>query len=302
MVIKKIFSGKFKPTPKNIVLIGGLGLIIVLVLYGLISVVGIYRITSAGERQAATENPGKYGLSYQEVSFQSPAKDHLTLRGWWIPQATINRTLILVPGQGGNRQEYLSIAKPLWEAGYSLLLFDLRGRGQSGGTINTYGQYEQYDLVGAVNFVKTVGAKTGSIGAIGHSMGGAVVIMGMSQTKDLQAVVSDSGFANWVKRTQSRLGLFYPGVALAGKILLDFDFEQIQPIDSLKYLGNREMMVIHGDQDKVVPVVDAYTFKQLANNNVELWIVPGAGHVEAYDRQPAEYLSRVLAFFGRTLS
>ncbi len=265
--------------------------------------------TSAPNRTLGPLIPTQYGLSYENVSFQSAAEDKINLRGWWLPNPKASRALIMVHGKGGTRTMLLGLSKPLWDSGYSLLFFDLRGHGESDGEHYSFGQREQFDVIGAVNFVKSKGFGPGAIGAVGWSMGGASAIMAMSQTADLKAVVSDSSYANYAQLTQTRYasgpsmtGLLLPGMLAADRLLLDVDIDQVKPEDAIRKLGQRHVFLIHGDQDFYVPVSEYERLRQVGGANVtESWLVPGADHILSFERYPAEYARRVIAFFDREL-
>ena len=139
------------------------------------SLVGLYIFTTSPERKLPVETPASVGLAYETVTFSSAASDQLKLKGWWIPHKKSDRVLILVHVKNGNRAFGLQVARPLWEQGYNLLLFDMRGHGEPEGDHYTYGRYEQFDVVGAANFVQSKGFGPRKIGAIGWSMGAATV-------------------------------------------------------------------------------------------------------------------------------
>ncbi|HEX2909415.1 MAG TPA: alpha/beta fold hydrolase [Chloroflexia bacterium] len=275
--------------------------LVILLIYPVVSIVGSFRQTLVYNRSIGFSTPADEGLSFENISFQSPASDHATMRGWWIPNNKSGRALILLHGQNNNRDEYLPFAKTMWNNGYSILMYDMRGHGQSDGFTHSYGEYEQVDVLGAVDFLKQRGIKPASIGIFGRSMGGAVAIMAMSQTSEIAAGISDSGFANWAERERKRLFLFYPGVELACKVLQNFDIQSVQPVKSIQSV-NRPILLIQGEDDTVVPVQDAYDLKQAGGSNVELWLVPGAGHVQAELKQPEEYWRRVQSFFNTNLA
>jgi dipeptidyl aminopeptidase/acylaminoacyl peptidase len=193
----------------------------------------------------------------------------------------------------------LDLAKPLWDYGYSLLLLDLRGSGLSDGDFYGLGQYEQWDVVGAANFLSSRGFGADSIGVLGQSLGAASAIMAASQTPKINAVVSDSGFAD----IASINPLLYPGGLIAAHIIRGLDLEQVKPIVAITKLGTRHVFLIHSDQDATVPVSHAYQLKQAGGANVtDFWILIGVPHTGAYAAQPDEYIKRVAAFFDRELA
>ena len=298
---------KFKEPPKRVKPRGkwriwlAIGLIPVLLYLGLTLYV-TYRYTTSYDRALGSETPASYGIGYYEnVSFASAANDSLTLRGWWVPNPKGHRALILVHGQNGNRAGLIKLAKPLWDKGYSLLMFDLRGHGLSDGDHHTLGFYEQYDIVGAAHFLTGKGVLPESIGVIGWSMGAGTSVMAMSQTTDIRAGVIDSGYAT--ERPLHHFEFVYPAVVLASKLLRGFDPEGIRPGEAATHLGNRHIFIIHGDKDTTIPLSEAEQLREAAGPNAtEFWVVPGAGHTGNFDAQPEEYLRRVNAFFDRELS
>jgi dipeptidyl aminopeptidase/acylaminoacyl peptidase len=273
-------------------------LLTVVVTYVAFSIYAVFAYTQSPNRALGTTTPATWGLPYEEVSFASAAIDKLTIRGWFIPNPKSGRVLVLVHGQNATRVEHLDISKPLWDNGYNILLIDMRGHGLSDGDHYSLGFYEQWDIVGAANYLKSRGFNPNAIGAMGWSMGAASTIMAFSQTPDIKAIVSDSGYAN----LSSLDGLLYPGALLTCRWLRGFDLEQIKPEEAITKIGSRHALVIQGDQDHNVPVENAYKLKQAGGANVELWVLPGVAHVSSFYAQPEAYLQRVLAFFDRELA
>lgn len=268
--------------------------------YAGLSVYKAAQYTTTPRKAFSGETPADFGLSYEDVTFPSAAGDGLTLRGWWVPNAASRRVIILVHGRYENRTSHDALLRPLWDRGYNVLLFDLRGHGQSDAATCTYGLREQWDIVGAVNFVKAKGSPSGSIGVIGWSLGAASALMAMQQTDDLTAVVSDSAYANADPLLAHNA--LRPGLALAMRLVRGVDLGQVTPEQAIAHIGNRHVFLIHGNHDQAVPVAQAYRLQQAGGANVTMtWIVPGANHIQAYPNQPTEYLQRVISFFDTEL-
>ena len=117
------------------------------------------------------DSPTNYGLDYENVEFK--AHDGVTLRGWLIKSDTdrvivqshfgvqCNRGGWSPKGRGPIAPwkkdiKFLRQAKYLSEQGYSVLMYDLRGHGESDiGTIPwvSWGPEEAKDVLAAVDFV-----------------------------------------------------------------------------------------------------------------------------------------------------
>src|SRR5689334_9949321 len=104
-------------------------------------------LTTSPSRALGSDSPTSVGLPFEDVMFQSAEQDHLKLRGWWIPRKDSKRVLILVHVKNSNRTFPLGAGRQLWDKGFNLLLFDLRGHGLSDGEHYSYGQHEQQDIV-----------------------------------------------------------------------------------------------------------------------------------------------------------
>jgi alpha-beta hydrolase superfamily lysophospholipase len=86
---------------------------------------------------------------------------------------------ILVHGLEGNKsgEQVLRTASVYSGAGYSVLMFDLRGHGESEGKRTTIGYHEVRDVRGALSWLKEdQGFEPNEVVLHGWSMGGATVL------------------------------------------------------------------------------------------------------------------------------
>ena len=100
-------------------------------------------------------NPEAAGLAFEDVRFASSA-GYLWLRGWFLPSGRSARTVIIAHGYNNHRLgevPSLSLAAALVEQGYNVLAFDFRASGHSDGNLVSLGQYERYDLLGALDYL-----------------------------------------------------------------------------------------------------------------------------------------------------
>jgi fermentation-respiration switch protein FrsA (DUF1100 family) len=266
---------------------------------------------TAVERVPITETPASYGLDYEEVSFPSRI-DELTLHGWYLPAEDGDKVIIMVHGAEQNRADpgikMLDIACGLVEHGYNVLMFDLRGHGGSDGNMMSAGYYETRDLGGAVDYV--VGLGFDDIGVLGFSVGAATAIMTAADCDDIDAIVSDSAYADlndliepeFSQRTRFPRFFLRPLLFMV-KMMYGVDFTAIKPVEVVGDIAPRPILFIQGGLDDTVPVAHAYRLLEASNNPLDqLWLVPDVGHVEAYRTYPEEYMSRVTAFFDSALN
>lgn len=255
-------------------------------------------------------NPGLLGLTYEDVSFPSIDRE-LTLCGWYLPAQESEPVIIMIHGEGNNRADpsigMLDIASQLVKHGYNVLMFDLRGHGESDGNMKSAGYYEKEDLAGAVEYVK--GRGFDRIGVLGFSMGAGTALLATAENSDIDAVVADSGFANlkdvmepeFSKRTKFPKFFLRPLLFMV-KIMYRVDFTAIKPIECVPEIAPRPMFFIHGELDDIFSVEHAYRLQQASQNpQNQLWIAPQAGHARAYVSHPEEYINKVTTFFDTAL-
>ena len=177
--------------------------VIVLALFVVISLVVAYAfsgITLHAIRQPIVATPGDYDLAYEDVTFQS--SDGLTLKGWFIPAEPtggrdkviivthpfpFNRHGFRVENQGPlplfkTDVDLLQIAPALHRAGYSVLMFDFRNHGESGGGLTGVGLTEYQDVLGAIEYVKSrPSLREPQIGCVSFCMGANATIVALSK-------------------------------------------------------------------------------------------------------------------------
>lgn len=263
------------------------------------------------ERLPLWQHPSDFSILHEDVVF--PARgERLLLRGWYLPAGKDERCVILVQGEEHHRNspgiQALLLARDLTVRGYSVLLFDLRARGESDGARSSAGDRERRDLLGALDYVVGRGIPLGCIGLLGFSLGAAVAILVASREPRLRAVVSDSAFADLMEDLRHEL---VPGIALprtlvgmlsaVGGLFWGAKFSAVRPLRAISGVAPRPLLFIHGTDDDVISPQQSQRLAVAAAGHSELWLVEGAGHVGAYRSRPAEYVERVAGFFDRHL-
>lgn len=245
--------------------------------------------------------------------FMFPATDGVELAGWFVPGDGSGATIVSSHGSHANGPINYPAYEFLHRAGYNMMFLDHRRHGQSGGKATTMGPREVRDLVGAVAYLRTrPDVDPERIGAIGCSMGSAIVIGAAAQDPNIQAVVAEAVYADmedlWdrfgrvgIRGTQLGWSWGLPmrwGMWLwTGERVAAF-----KPEELIGQISPRPVFVIHGELDNAACTVDdARRLYQAAGDPRELWIAPGAGHCSAHALLPEEYEARVLDFFDRAL-
>lgn len=159
-----------------------------------------------GRRAPLERTPAEVGLEYEDVAFA--ATDGIDLSGWFVPPPGGGPApaIAFVHGWLWNRLgnvagrvpftdrdvDFLPAARGLHDAGFGVLLFDVRNHGQSGGSPPiTYGPREAADFCGAVEYLRSRDDVDGKrIGAVGTSMGGNIVLYGAPECQPVRAILA----------------------------------------------------------------------------------------------------------------
>jgi hypothetical protein len=262
------------------------------------------RLTHA-ERHPIGRAPQVAAATYEDVSLRT--SDGLTLKGWFFPVRG-DRAAILIHGRHANRAEYQGrlehIADFLIADGFSVLLFDLRGHGDSNGDRFSLGQFERLDVASAIDFVGSRGFAENRIALLGISLGAGTAIQELLLHPKIGALISDSSYMDAFTEVQEVLpqeggvpGWFTPGVFIMTRIAFGLDGDQVRPIEVVRAHPERAILFIHCDTDPLIRVHHAEDLRAAsANAASELWIALGCDHAAAMDRYPAEYRTRVITF------
>lgn len=261
------------------------------------------RITLHPRHWGVGPTPSQLGHAYEDVSF----KDHagLTLRGWWIP-GTNQGTVVMVHGWTSSRREPMTKAGFVSDAGYNVLVFDLRGHGQSDGSYTSLGYDEPDDVASAVAFAHS--RALGPIALLGYSMGAALVVETGARDSQVAAVIEDSGYGNLANVFRSGFqrvtGLpanpFGAPLVAMGQLDLSMQMAKVRPVDDAARLA-KPLLAIVGTSDRVVPPSEGFDIYRAAPGPKQLLVLPGVGHVDGYRADPAQYRQAVLGFLARSI-
>lgn len=241
------------------------------------------------------------------VSFHST--DGIPLHGWLLRGEPDRPALILCHGYQRSIEETFGLGVELRRHGYTVMLFDFRGCGHSGGRYTTIGHHEPEDLVGATRWLRGRLGPDVPIGVLGISMGGAVAIEGAARVPDIAAVITDSAFAHLSGAMELRFSRLRGMNLHAHRVTMRIAEQMcrgrvshVRPVDVIDRIAPRPILMIHGGRDGIVPMSHLDELYDAAGEPKERWVVEGATHAMARMDVPDEYLARVMAFFDVNLS
>jgi pimeloyl-ACP methyl ester carboxylesterase len=253
-------------------------------------------------RNPIGKTPAAVGLTYQPVVLQT--EDNLQIAAWQIPgeQPT---AVILIHGINANREAMLPTAEILAEAGYPLLLIDLRGHGESEGDRVSYGYYESRDVKAGVDYMARQPAIK-HIALLGTSLGGSAVIHTAAREPRVGAVIAQSTFSSLENAVDDAFDNrsifpkwpFAPIFVILAEWYLDVDMEQINSARDLASISPRPVLIIHGRQDEMFPVHHAEDMYRSATEPKTLWVIDGLGHADPALNHRDEYRQLLLSFLA----
>jgi dipeptidyl aminopeptidase/acylaminoacyl peptidase len=237
----------------------------------------------------------------QKVNIQG--RDGVALDGWWLaPKEPNGRAVMVCHGVADSAYGALGYALLFLSHGYSVLVPESRGHGESQGYV-TYGVLETDDTIRWLSWMKSHGVN--SAFGFGESLGGAILLQSLSHGADFRALVAESAYSSFEAVAAERVARVIPG--FAAEILVKegvfytylryrVNLSDARP-DSAILHAHVPILLIHGLADNETSPEHS---KHLAEANpavIRLWLVPGAKHTGAYAAAPQEFEDNVLCWF-----
>lgn len=231
---------------------------------------------------------------------------HQAIAGWIVRGKPGAGAVLLLHGVRGNRLDMLGRARFLAKLGYSVLLIDLPGHGESPAEHITFGVNEADGVRAALDYLARAlpGEK---IGVIGVSLGAASLVLAHARVEP-SAVILESMYPTIAEAVEDRLRLHLgpAAPALAPLLLwqlpmrLGISADQLRPIDAIAAI-HAPLLIVAGAVDRHTTLPETRRLFAAARAPKTLWIIDGAGHVDLHAFDRAAYEARVSAFLSRSL-
>ncbi len=243
--------------------------------------------------------------------------------GWFLSQNKPAPAIILSHGYGSNRSDLLTLSFELYKAGYHILMYDLRGHGESPVNWSGLGTFEKDDLLSAIKFLK--GLKTqanqdlidGRIGLYGVDLGGYIALAASSEDPMIKAIAADSVCADVTQFANHRLktmagenkgwvSLFTDSSLMNRVFALTMQAYQVRG-DSAKSLvevvtahSERKYLFIVG-KDNALPTAATRQLYEMTKGAKELAELEQTRLTRLYTGDSAVYDARVTKFFSESI-
>ncbi len=248
------------------------------------------------QKSAYDTSPSDLPFVSRRIEFDSAGS---VLRGWLLEtEGSADRALaLLVHGWSANAGTVLRLARPLLEAGFPVMAFDVRGHGASDPAPFVTIRHYRDDVHAALRFAGSELPFPRRV-AIGHSMGGAAVVLAAARGAPVDGVGIVAAPADIMDVTETYLserGL--PG-SLAVRLCTPSwrmraaeSFAGLRPEQGLQAVSV-PVRIVHGAEDRRVDPEHARRLARAAG--VPVVEVVGRGHTDVLDSPEAHEAIRDL--------
>ncbi|MCV3296907.1 MAG: alpha/beta hydrolase [Oenococcus sp.] len=248
--------------------------------------------------------------------FKKVDKEHWTftisgekedMSAYFIPakDGSSDKSVIISHGYKGNGETMSNYAQMFYDMGFSVLLPDDRGHGESAGKYISFGWLDRLDYLRWLQkLIVRLGDKT-KIVLFGVSMGASTVEMlsGEDLPPQVRCIIADCGYSSideelvFLLKHQYHLPKypFYPFVSTINHHRLGYYLGDVSSVTQLKK-NKLPIFFIHGEKDRFVPSYMALENYQAAQSPKDLWIVENASHAESFWVDPENYKRHVEHF------
>lgn len=229
--------------------------------------------------------PDVFGLSgVEEVSFETP--DGARVLSWWAPAKRGQRTILYFHGNAGTLATRGERVRKYQAEGYGIFMMTYRGYGGSTGApserANVQDAKQAYDLLGEK------GIAPQNIVVYGESLGSGVATQ-VAAAREVAGLILDAPYTTMVDVAHEHYPYLPARWFMTDRYL------------TTKFIGkiNAPLLIVHGEDDAVIPVKMGRALYDMANGPKELATFPGAGHADHHAFGSYEKIWNWLARLGQ---
>ncbi|MDP9337029.1 MAG: alpha/beta hydrolase [Actinomycetota bacterium] len=210
-------------------------------------------------------DPAQAGMSGVE-DFRLTTDEGETLVAWYVPAKDGHPLILYFHGNGGALVDRVPRFRALTASGYGLLAISYRGYGGSTGSPTQKGLMEDGET--AYLEARARGYDGDRIVLMGESLGTGVAIA-LAATHEAAALVLDSPYSSAVEVAAAHYAIFPVNWLMFDRFRSDLAIGDVHiPI-----------LVLHGDEDDVIPIGLARRLFELANEPKTFMLVSGGKHL-----------------------
>lgn len=221
-----------------------------------------------------------YALSDGSDTVHVPSHDGLLLYSWYRKPKDTNKPLIVYfHGNAGDIGERANKLRLFRDHGYGFLICSYRYNAGNNGKPSEEALIRDGQAV--INWAKSKGHDIDDIILYGESLGSGIAVS-LGQNNLVKAIVLEGPYSSVLDVAADRYKF------LPVNMLIKDEFA------SHKYIGNliQPILIVHGGDDKTIPVKFAKKLHASTNGQAELRIIEQAGHADLYDHGAGEIVTK----------
>ncbi len=273
----------------------------------------VHQVVRPPRRQRSGFEVAAVVAKAEEVRFRSV--DGIEIAGWIMRGRSTAPAILLCHDFGADKSSLLSLAVPLHAEGFTVLTFDFRGHGQSGGSTSTLGLAERRDIVGAVDYLFTSGQTPGRwLGVYGVGMGAYAAVLAARDRQALRVLVLDTLYPDVSYPLVRRVYAGWPfGVEHLGslaratfRVMVAGEVGESHAAEVLPILAGRQILLVAPDTDSRLAEEMERMYRSIPEvregSEGSLVRVPATAAEGLYGKHLETYIQRVSDFFRSRLA
>ncbi|MEV4128941.1 alpha/beta hydrolase [Nocardia sp. NPDC049707] len=243
-------------------------------------------LTFMPDRQIV-QTPASLEMDYTELSIHTT--DGETLQGWWLPAARSIGHVLFAHGNAGNIGDRVPIYAMLTRIGLDVLTFDYRGYGQSTGRPTEHGTYLDAHAARRA-LLEQPGVDPDRVLYLGKSLGGGVLLELATEHPPTGLILMST----------------FTGLRDAARSVYPFLPSPFVPdaYPSLRLIGTLRapVLIMHGDQDELLPLRHAERLYAAAPQPKRLVVFPGGRHNDLIMSTGVDWADLIRSWAGDLLA
>ena len=302
--------------PKNAFLAILYILVILIVAVGVLSIISGFNLTHP-KKIETPQITSNIAPDYRNVSFYC-IESKEKLNGWYFNALGSKNTVLIVHGYGQNRlpfgEDTFKLISMLNDKGYNVMTYDLRGAGNSSGSISTFGKNEKIDVMSAIKYLKQQG--TQNIIILGYSTGASASLSALLETPyrdSIAGIIADSPYSkvdNFItdlisEKTHYPSFPFDHTIKLVVKQICKAD-SSLDIISKIPDIIPTPVLFIDGQQENFRHYGNTKLLYEMYSRKhpttAYYWNSGATDYLGSYMKSPDEYMDRIMEFIELSLS
>lgn len=234
-------------------------------------------------------DPMSFDMNFEKVS--ATTIDSIYISGWFIAGSKKNGSVLMVHGFDMNKSHMLKRAKFFNDLGMSVLLIDLRARGESGGDKTSSGAANGLDILAMATVYYRDYSTFGDLTFYGFSHGGRSALFASSESNKNENLILESppySLTESFRRTY--------------KILQMPKFDEHDLEEAMLNLSNKTILLLIGDSDPTIIETEAKELVSYSKVDSSILIIfPDTAHHVFIDKNLKLYSEVIHTFINGKL-